>query len=162
MIKKKIKKLSNNKKTQKFLSKYNIPQAYLSNNRDMVTRAFLLGLFVALIPIPMQMLVIVLLMKFYRFNLPVAIALCWVTNPLTMPFIYYAEYITGSFLLQIEIGTIEMSLQWFNDNFKDIFIPLYFGSFVLATTISTSVYFLVNFLWIYFVKKNQKIHYTKR
>lgn len=162
MIKKKIKKLSNNQKIQKFLLKYNISQIYLSKSRDMVTNAFLIGIFVALIPIPMQMLVIVLSMKFYKFNLPVAIALCWITNPFTMPFVYYIEYVIGSFFLNIDIGTIQMSVEWFQNNFKDIFIPLYLGAFILASTVSVSIYFSINLLWIYFVKKSKKVHYTKR
>ena len=162
MIKKKISKLSKSEKIQQFLIKHNIPQVYLSKSREMVTKSFLIGLFVALLPIPMQMLVIVILMKFYKFNLPVAIVLCWVTNPITMPFIYYIEYVVGAFLLNIEIETIQMSLEWFNNNFKDIFIPLYFGSFVIATVVSVAVYFSINFLWIYFVKRSKKKHYTKR
>jgi len=162
MIKNKIKKLSNSQKIQAFLVKYNIPQVYLSKSREMVTNAFLIGLFVALIPIPMQMLVIVLSMKFYKFNLPVAIALCWITNPLTMPFVYYIEYSIGSFILNSDIATMKMTIEWFQNNLKDIFIPLYLGAFILASFVSVSIYFLVNIFWIYMVKKNKKIHYTKR
>ena len=162
MIRNKIKKLSNSQKIQAFLVKYNIPQVYLSKSREMVTNAFLIGLFVALIPIPMQMLVIVLAMKFYKFNLPVAIALCWITNPLTMPFVYYIEYSIGSFILNSDIATMKMTIEWFQNNLKDIFIPLYLGAFILASFVSVSIYFLVNIFWIYMVKKNKKIHYTKR
>jgi len=162
MIRNKIKKLSNSQKIQAFLVKYNIPQVYLSKSREMVTNAFLIGLFVTLIPIPMQMLVIVLSMKFYKFNLPVAIALCWITNPLTMPFVYYIEYSIGSFILNSDIATMKMTIEWFQNNLKDIFIPLYLGAFILASFVSVSIYFLVNIFWIYMVKKNKKIHYTKR
>ena len=161
-MRKKIKKLSNSDKIQKFLIKYNIPQVYLSTNRELVSKSFFIGLFVALLPIPMQMLVVILLMRFFKFNVPVAIALCWISNPLTMPFIFYIEYIVGGFLLNIEIDTIQMSVEWFNNNFQDIFIPLYFGAFVIASLVSTAIYFLINFLWIYFVRKNKKKHYTKR
>ena len=136
MIRNKIKKLSNSQKIQAFLVKYNIPQVYLSKSREMVTNAFLIGLFVALIPIPMQMLVIVLSMKFYKFNLPVAIALCWITNPLTMPFVYYIEYSIGSFILNSDIATMKMTIEWFQNNLKDIFIPLYLGAFILASFVS--------------------------
>jgi len=162
MIKKKIKHLSKSEKIQQFLTKYNIPQIYLSKSREMITKSFLIGLFVALIPIPMQMLVIILLMKLYKFNVPVAIVLCWVTNPITMPFIYYIEYIVGGYILNIELEPMQISIEWFNNHFQDIFIPLYFGAFVVASVVSVSFYFLINFLLIYFVKKSKKIHYTKR
>lgn len=161
-MRKKIKKISNSDKIQQFLIKYNIPQVYLSANREMVSKSFLIGLFLALLPIPMQMLVVILLMKFVKFNVPVAIALCWVSNPITMPFIFYIEYIVGAYLLNIEIETMQISVEWFNNNFQDIFIPLYFGALVIASFASTSFYFLINFLWIYFVKKSKKKHYTKR
>ena len=161
-MRKKIKKLSNSEKIQQFLIKYNIPQVYLSTNREMVSKSFLIGLFLAFLPIPMQMLAVLLLMKFLKFNVPVAIALCWVSNPITMPFIFYIEYIVGAFLLGLEIEAMQISIEWFNNNFHNIFIPLYFGAFVVATIVSVSFYFLINTLWIYFVKKSKKIHYTKR
>jgi len=161
-MRKKIKKLSNSEKIQQFLIKYNIPQVYLSTNREMVSKSFLIGLFLAFLPIPMQMLAVLLLMKFLKFNVPVAIALCWVSNPITMPFIFYIEYIVGAFLLGLEIEAMQISIEWFNNNFQNIFIPLYFGAFVVATIVSVSFYFLINTLWIYFVKKSKKIHYTKR
>ncbi len=161
-MRKKIKKLSSSDKIQQFLIKYNIPQSYLSTNREMVSKSFLIGLFVAFLPIPMQMLLVLVLMRFFKFNVPVAIALCWLSNPLTMPFIFYVEYIVGGFLLNIDISTIQMSLEWFNKNFQDIFIPLYFGAVIVASVVSISIYFLINFLWIHSVKKSKKTHYTKR
>lgn len=161
-MRKKIKKISSSNKIQKFLDKYNIPKVYLSTNREMVSKSFLIGLFLAFLPIPLQMLAVILMMKFFKFNVPVAIALCWISNPLTMPFIFYVEYIVGGFLLNIEIETIHISVEWFNNNFQDIFIPLYFGALIVASVVSTIVYFSINFLWIHLVKKNKKLHYKKR
>lgn len=128
----------------------------------MVTKALLIGLFVALLPIPLQMVVVVVMMKFFRFNVPLAILLCWVTNPITMPFIYYVEYLIGSFVLNTDIMTIQMSVEWFNDNFKSIFTQLYLGAFILATVVSSASYLITNYLWIYIVNKNKKLHYTER
>ena len=162
MIKKKIKKLSKSQKIKDFIIKYKIPEEYLSTNRTMVTKGFLIGLFIAFIPIPMQMLLVIITMRFFKFNLPIAIVLCWITNPMTMPFIYYIEYIIGSFILNIDIVSVQISVEWFNNNFSDIFIPLYTGALVLATSISVFVYITSNYFWIYLVNKNKKIHYKKR
>ncbi|MCK5111249.1 MAG: DUF2062 domain-containing protein [Arcobacteraceae bacterium] len=162
MIKKRIKKLTKNHKLKEFIYKYKIPHEYLSVNRTMVTKSFLIGLFIALIPMPMQMLFVVVMMKFFKFNLPLAVALCWITNPFTMPFIYYIEYITGSFILNTDTLVVEMTADWFSNNFSNIFTPLYVGAFFYATIISTVVYFLINYLWIYFVNKNKKLHYKER
>ncbi len=162
MIKKKIKKLSKSQKIKDFISKHQIPHEYLSVSRMMITKAIFIGLFIAFIPMPMQMLVVVVMMKFFRFNLPLAIVLCWITNPFTMPFIYYIEYIVGSFILNIDAITVQMSVDWFSNNLQDIFIPLYFGALTVALVVSALVSFLVNYLCIYFVKKKKKLHYKKR
>lgn len=48
-----------------------------------------------------------------RFNLPIALALVWITNPITMPFFYYTFYITGylSFkLLGFDIAIVSFRL----------------------------------------------------
>ena len=162
MIKKKIKKLTKSQRVKEFISKHKIPHEYLSVNRTMVTKAFLIGLFIAFIPMPMQMLLVVIMMRFFKFNLPLAVALCWITNPFTMPFIYYLEYVTGSFILDIDTVAVEITVEWFNNNFANIFIPLYVGALLLASVISISVYFLINYLWIYFVNKSKKLHYKER
>lgn len=161
-MKKKIKKLTKTKKSQDFISKYNIPYEYISVNRTMVTKALLIGLFIALLPIPMQMLLVIVMMKFFRFNVPLAILLCWVTNPITMPFIYYIEYITGSFILNTEILSIQMSLEWFNENFANIFIQVFIGAVFIGAIVSSVSYLVVNYLWIYFVNRDKKTHYTQR
>jgi len=162
VMKKKIKKITNTEKLQSFITKYNISSEYIAVNRTMVTKAMFIGLFVALLPIPMQMLVVIILMKFVTFNVPLAILLCWITNPITMPFIYYAEYIIGSYLLYTDTFALKMSLEWFNNNFTSIFMQLYVGAFVLASVVSSVVYFIVNYLWIHLVYKNKKLHYTER
>ena len=161
-MKKRIKAIINTKKLQDLLSKYKLSYEYISVNRTMVTRGIFLGLFTALLPIPFQMLVVILLMRFFIFNVPIAVILCWVTNPITMPFIYYAEYMIGSTILNTEVLVIEMSVEWFSDNFASIFLQLYFGAFLLASVISSLMYFFVNYLWIYFVYQNKKVHHRKR
>jgi len=161
-MKKKIKKITKSKKSQDFITKYKIPYEYIAVNRTMVTKALFIGLFVALLPIPMQMLVVIIMMKFLKFNVPLAILLCWITNPVTMPFIYYIEYYIGSFVLNTELLSIQMNLEWFNENFKNIFIQLYIGAIVVASTIASFSYFITNYLWIYIVNKNKKLHYSQR
>ena len=161
-MKKSIKELLKLKKLQDFISKYNISNEYIAVNRTTVTKALFIGLFIALLPMPMQMLVVILAMRFFMFNVPLAILLCWITNPITMPFIYYIEYMIGCYVLNTDSLTIHMSLEWFNNNFTNIFLQLYVGAFLLAASISSTMYFSVNYLWIHFVYKNKKKHYTQR
>ena len=59
-----------------------------------------LGLFVALSPtIPFQMLLCAIAAVPLRVNLPIALAACWITNPLTAPAIYFYAHKLGRYLL---------------------------------------------------------------
>jgi len=151
------KKKKNNHKLDDFLKKYNIPREYFSINRRSVTRAILIGLFVALIPMPMQMMAVIFFVPFVRFNVPIGVALVWLTNPFTMPPLYYIEYITGNFLLGQEgIQNVEMTLDWFKSNLDNIFIPLYVGTAFYCVTVSISAYYIANWLWIHSVHTERK------
>jgi uncharacterized protein (DUF2062 family) len=143
-------------KIDAFIDKYKIPREYLSINRKSVSRAVLVGLFWGFIPMPMQMLAVLATTPFLRFNVPVAISMVWLSNPVTMPPMYYMEYLTGNFILGREgVGNVEMTVQWFKDNLGDIFVPLYVGTAFYSIVVSFLVYLLVNRLWIYSVKKEK-------
>jgi len=147
MLRKTLKKTTKHPKITEFLKKYNIPVEYFSATRKMIARGVFLGIFIAFIPMPMQMAATLLFTPFFRFNVPIAIAMCWITNPLTMPPIYYIEYLTGSFLLGIEPEPVQMTLEWFSANISKIFIPLYTGALFYSILGSIGGYYLVNWLW---------------
>ena len=84
-------------KIEAFIQKYKIPREYLSVNRRSISKGLLVGLFIAFIPMPFQMLAVLAVTPFMRFNVPIAIAMCWLSNPFTMPPMYYMEYLTGCF-----------------------------------------------------------------
>ena len=157
MIRKVFKKKSSSPKLDALMKKYKIPKELLSVNRKMVARAVLVGMFIAMIPMPMQMLAVVLVAPFFRFNVPIGISLVWITNPFTMPIIYYVEYITGNFLLMREgVCEIELSMQWFTNNIADIFIPLYVGTAFYSVIFSITGYYFINWLWAYSVNREKK------
>jgi uncharacterized protein (DUF2062 family) len=162
MIRKTLKKTSSHKKLRDFIKKYKIRPEYLSTNRKMISRGVLIGLFIAFIPMPMQMAAVLLFVPFVRFNVPIALAMCWLSNPITMPPMYYMEYLTGSFLLGIQPEPVQMTLEWFKDNMGNIFIPLYFGTAMFSIFGSLSAYFLVNYLWKLSVKRDRKLDRKER
>jgi len=162
MLRKLLKKTSKSEKLKVFLSKYKVPKEYLSTNRRMVSKAVLLGLLIAFIPMPMQMLAVISLMPFFKFNVPIALAMCWMSNPLTMPPMYYAEYLTGSFILGIKPEPVEMTLEWFSSNMDNIFIPLYTGTAIFSLVGAFSAYWAVNHFWRGSVKKDKELHYKER
>ena len=85
-----------------------------------------------------------------------ALLMVWLSNPLTMPFMYYAEYMTGVYLLGMEHLVVEPSLEWFENNFSHIFIPLYVGTLFYMLTLSPLVYYVVDWLWIRSVRKERE------
>jgi len=150
------KKASNKGKLDTFLEKYNLPRAYFNINRRMITKGVWIGLFWGFIPMPMQMLAVVATTPFVRFNIPIAIAMVWLSNPFTMPPMYYIEYLTGNFLLGREsIPDIALTLEWFSNNMSNIFVPLYVGAAFYSIVVSTIVYILLNWLWIRSVRNEQ-------
>lgn len=162
MIRKALKKTGKHQKFNEFIKKYKIPKEYLSTSRKMVSKAVFVGLFIAFIPMPMQMLAVLAVMPFIKFNVPIALAMCWLSNPFTMPPMYYIEYLTGSFILGTEIAPVEMTLEWFGENIDNIFIPLYTGTIIFSVVGSLSGYWLVNHFWKASVHKDRKLHPKKR
>ena len=162
MIRKTFKKVGKTKKLKPFLKKHNIPVEYLSVTRRMTAKAVFIGLFIAFIPMPMQMLAVVLMIPLLKFNVPIALAICWFSNPLTMPFIYYIEYLTGSFILNIDVTNVQMSVDWFSQNFESIFIPLYVGALFYSTIFASIAFYLINYFWKASVHKNKKLNFKNR
>jgi uncharacterized protein len=157
MIRKLFKKPSDSGRFDAFLRQYHLPPELFAVNRRVVTKALLVGLFIAFIPMPAQMVAVVLLAPFIRFNVLIALVMVWLTNPFTMPFIYFAEYELGRMMLMQEpLPDMQISLEWFRENFTRIVFPLYTGALFLSTLISTLTYSIVNRLWIRSVQKEQE------
>ncbi len=151
------KKPSDGNKIDAFLEKYNLPKAYLAVNRRMITRGVAVGLFWGFIPMPMQMLAVMATTPFFRFNVPIAISMVWLSNPITMPPMYYIEYLTGNFLLGREgIADIELTMSWFTEHFDEILVPLYVGTAFYSIVVTGIVYVVLNRLWVNSVHSEKK------
>ena len=83
-------------------------------NRRSVTGAFFIGLFMAFMPIPFQMIPAAACAIWLRVNLPISIGLVWITNPITMPPIFYFSYKLGAWTLGMPVNTVEfdISVDW--------------------------------------------------
>jgi len=157
MIRKIFKSKETNSKLKQFIKKYKIPREYLSINRKSISRGILIGLFWGFIPMPMQMLAVLAITPFIKFNVPIAISMVWLSNPITMPFMYYMEYQTGNFLLDREgVENIELTLDWFSQNWDNILVPLYVGTVPYSIFVSSFIYYLINTLWIKSVKRERQ------
>lgn len=157
MIRKVFKKRKSSKKLDAIITKYKIPREYLSVNRHTVSKAVLVGLFFALIPMPLQMLAVILMVPFIKFNVPIGVGLVWITNPVTMPFIFYAELIVGDLITftpvtqDIDFIVELFTMNWFTAEFltklMEIIVPMYIGALFCAVIFSISGYYLVRYLW---------------
>ncbi len=101
-------------------------------NRHSVARAMAIGLFWAMIPMPMQMLAAAALAIPLRANLPISVGLVWLTNPITMPPIFYCTYKLGAWLMGIPSMVMpdELSMSWVASELASLWKPLYLGSLV--------------------------------
>lgn len=125
--------------------------------RKSVARAFLVGIFCAFMPIPGQMVVAAVLAILISSNLPISIGLVWITNPFTMPPIFYACYRIGAWLLGIESGAghkLSWDLATIQTEFASIWWPLLLGSLVCGILFSVLGYAAISRFWIWHVGRS--------
>ena len=127
-------------------------------NRHSVAKAFAVGLFFAFIPVPFQMVLAAGIAIIVHANLPLSIALVWITNPLTMPFIFYACYLVGTWILAVpkQNFAFQASWQWVLDSLSTIGPAFLVGCAVLASIFSILGYFVIQAMWRYQVIKAWK------
>ncbi len=126
--------------------------------RRSVSRAFLVGIFCAFLPMPLQMLVAAVISLFARSNIPISAGLVWITNPLTMPPIFYFTYTIGSYLLQSPPLDIELKFTYeaLSHDLSVIWWPLLTGSVFCGVVFSIIGYFTINLFWIWHVRSTWK------
>lgn len=135
-------------------------------NRRGVARGAALGLFAGFaIPVA-QTPFAALFAVAARANLPVAALATFVTNPLSVPFIYYLAYLTGRTVLDVkterlsaigpEAGLVERVLSWT----VTLAGPTYVGLLLFAAVSALIGYFAVHLGWRIWV--GQRWHRRKR
>lgn len=134
--------------------------ALLYPNRRTASRALAIGLFWAFVPVPLQMAPAALMALWMRVNLPIAIAAVWVTNPLTMGPIFYAEYRLGAWLLDARATDFrfELTLHWLTEGLLLIWQPMLLGMLIFSVVSATLGYVLLNWIWKFSVMRS----YTAR
>jgi uncharacterized protein (DUF2062 family) len=88
-------------------------------------------------------------------NLPVSIALVWITNPITMPPIFYGCYKLGAWILDVSIEKdFVMSLDYVWQVFSTIWQPFLLGCLILSVVSSVLGYFAIQFVQFITTIKN--------
>ena len=118
-------------------------------HRRAVGGAFFIGLFCAFLPIPMQMLVAALLAVVARCNMPLSVALVWITNPLTFAPMFFFAYKLGAWLLDVDVQdtTFEVSWAWLGHTFTAIWWPLTVGCLVCGWVAGLTGAVVSRLLW---------------
>jgi uncharacterized protein (DUF2062 family) len=139
------------------------PGLWLLTRRS-VANAFSVGLFCAMLPIPFQMVVAALGARLSRCNLALSVGLVWVTNPLTMPLIFYVNYRIGTFLLGAPAreAPSRISTRWIAEQMHDILPPLLLGSLMTAIVLAVVANIGIRLIWRWHVSHNWKSRRLKR
>jgi uncharacterized protein (DUF2062 family) len=121
-------------------------------NRRSVSGAVALGLFCAFLPLPSQMVISAALAILLRVNLPISVIMVWITNPLTIPPMFYFAYRVGVRLLRwLGRPTPEIhwkfSVEWLTTTFDAIWQPLLLGTLVTGLVSALLGYLCVQWLW---------------
>ena len=133
-------------------------------NRRSVAGAFSVGLLVAFIPVPFQMVIAAILAIMFHTNLPISVMLVWVSNPITMPALFYFAYMIGASMLDVAIKrvTFELSIDWLMTSLHTIWEPFLLGCLVLGVSCAILGNILMRFLWRMQVIRNWELRKVRR
>jgi uncharacterized protein (DUF2062 family) len=122
------------------------------NDKRAIAGGLSLGLFVAFTPtIPFQMILVTGGALMFKVNLPIALAACWITNPLTILPVYMSAWKLGKYVVEHFI-LVEEVLRFYPlrsrpGRFIQQTISLWIGSLMIATASALSANIMVRLLW---------------
>lgn len=125
-------------------------------NRRSAAGAFAVGLFMAFVPLPSQMIMAAGLAILFGVNLPLSVALVWISNPVTMPVLFYFAYKVGAFCMNTppQPFHFELSWQYLSDQMSTIGPPFLLGCAICGTVAAIAGYFGIRGLWRYSVVRS--------
>lgn len=95
----------------------------------------------------------------FRVNILVAVPTVWLSNPLTMPPMFYFCYLVGVEILNTEVGNFafELSFDWLLTGLQDIWQPFLLGCLVVGSTLSIMSYITIRLFWRYHILSQMKL-----
>lgn len=133
-------------------------------NRHSIAKAVAIGLFCTWLPFPFQSVFAATSALFLRANIAISVALVFITNPITIPPLFYFAYQLGNLVLGRESMdlSIDLNMEWLTDSLAQIWQPLFLGSFLLALFSSMLGYLTIQMLWRQSIRKRIKLRALKR
>jgi len=119
--------------------------------------AVAVGLFFAWVPMPTQMLMAAAAAIMFRTNMALSVALVWISNPFTIPPMFYFAYLVGTWVIgePPQDFAFQLSFEWLADELASSWMPFLTGCLILATSSSMIGYFAVSQFWVYTVRKKR-------
>ncbi|WP_350559142.1 DUF2062 domain-containing protein [Psychrobacter sp. CAL346-MNA-CIBAN-0220] len=77
-------------------------------NRHSLNKAVYIGVLSAFFPLPGQMLLALIGSLLFRANVPMALGLTWITNPLTTLPVFYAGYYVGAKIIDVPMISLRV------------------------------------------------------
>ena len=77
-------------------------------NRHSLNKAVYIGVLSAFFPLPGQMLLALIGALIFRANVPMALGLTWITNPLTTLPVFYAGYYVGAKIIDVPMISLRL------------------------------------------------------
>ncbi len=116
-------------------------------NRRSVAGGAAIGLFAMFLPPIGQSLIAAAVAILLRVNLPIAVAACWITNPVTTPPMFYFAYRLGCWVLGSVPGqfNLEFWLDW--HHWEAIIWPMTVGGIICGAVCSALGYLLIQAIW---------------
>lgn len=131
-------------------------------NRRSATGAITIGMFIAWIPVPVQMFLAAACAIIFRVNLPLSLATVWVTNPVTMVPMYFFAYKVGGWILhRPPLTDFRLEWDWFASN-PDIAGVFLFGCFVVGVVSSALSNIAVRIIWRIWVGRSWSLRKKAR
>ena len=124
------------------------PELWHPHRRSVGVACFI-GMFCAFIPLPGQMLIVAALAVAARCNLPIAVGLVWVTNPITFTPMFLFAYRLGAWLLDMDPVFNELDLSWasLRASFAALWWPLIVGCLVCGWVSGLTLMVIARLAW---------------
>jgi len=118
-------------------------------NRRSVSGAFFVGLFMAFVPLPSQMVMAAGVAIWLRVNLPISVGLVWVSNPITMTPLFYFAYKVGAWTLSVPVTdwNFELSWTWLGTELAAKWEPFLLGCLICGVVSGVLGFLLIRLIW---------------
>ncbi len=125
--------------------------------------SFAVGVYISVSPFfGIHTILAIILSLLFKLNKISTIAGSWINMPWTIPFVYYAEYKIGEFLLDknIRFNVKPFTIEHYLRSGSDAFLAIFIGSVVVGIFFGVIFYFLLKYLII--IRRRRMNVSTKR